>query len=809
MRELLNSNDTAIIKQGDTSEVIRLSARNDNQPVAWTEDNTAEVHVETDAGAFVKKFPAKLITDSNNVLVNSEDLADLKPGKYALELWVKLSSGKNAIWPSDQALPLTISKNADDIETAGEITTIALDDFKKEVTKEIQIQAEKAGLTDQNGRKVDLTDYAKKSDVPNIVYDADSRTLTVNGVKVDLPSDVDLSGYAKKSELPKIVYDTDTRTLTVNGAKVDLPSNVDLSDCVKTEDLKGYAKKSDIPEVPTVSLDVEKRTVTVNGQTITIPNSVDLSGYAKSADVPAVKLDGRTLTINGTKITIPDTVDLSGYYTKSEVDQKLASAQTGGKVDLSGYLTVENADETYAKKTDIPAAPDLTDYVKKEDLPKEPDLSSYETKADAENTYAKKTDIPAKPDLTDYVKREDLPAAPDLSSYETKADADKIYAKKTDIPAAPNLTDYVKRETLLDYAKKSDITDLKPGKDGESAYQIWLDRGNKGDEQAFLNSLKGATGAPGKDAVGKDGRRGSAIFTTSDYINPDVNPVTASVASLKSSDSTLKPMVGDYVIATVNDETRILEITAVNADTVQFSSDMINLQGGIGSQGLQGHSIWLVDGSISASVNIPVASLIGHTTYGTQPESNDVLISKDGDVSTIDSFSYGNTDPMTGQATITGVTPGRILGHFGSQSDEPTNATFDYDKLPKLTIVDQNKLGDYLGLDSSKSYTLDVDNFTLNDGTTDTEKFLKPGIYLLRDVANHGYNLTIKSSSNMAGTYANPVQLIVTPYTVIATAAEGSQAGWFIRTDWSHDSMDYWGIDNGWIKLAEGKKSGQ
>ena len=736
MRELLNSNDTAIIKQGDTSEVIRLSARNDNQPVAWTEDNTAEIHVETEAGAFVKKFPVKLVTDSNNVLVNSEDLAELKPGKYALELWVKLSSGKNAIWPSAQALPLAISKNADDIETAGEITTIALDDFKKEVTKEIQVQAEKAGLTDQNGRKVDLTDYAKKSDVPNIVYDADSRTLTVNGVKVDLPSDVDLSGYAKKSELPKIVYDTDTRTLTVNGAKVDLPSNVDLSDYVKTEDLKGYAEKSDIPEVPTVSLDVEKRTVTVNGQTI----------------------------------TIPDTVDLSGYYTKSEVDQKLASVQTGGKVDLSAYLTVKDADETYAKKTDIPAKPDLTDYVKKEDLPAAPDLSSYETKADADKIYAKKTDIPAEPDLTDYVKKEDLPKEPDLSSYETKADAESTYAKKTDIPAKPDLTDYVKKETLLDYAKKSDITDLKPG---------------------------------------ADGRRGSAIFTTSDYINPNANPVTSSVSSLKSSDSTLKPMAGDYVIATVNGETRILEITAVNDGTVQFSSDMIDIQGSIGSQGPQGHSIWLVNDSITPSRNVTVSSLIGYTTYGTQPESNDVLISKDGDVSTIVSFSYGNTDPMTGQPNITAVTPGQILGSFGSQSDEPTNATFDYDKLPKLTIVDQKKLGDYLGLDSSKSYTLDVDDFTLNDGSNDIKKFLKPGIYMLRDISNHGYNLTITSSSNMAGTYSTPVQLIVTPYSVLATAVEASTAGWFIRTDWSHDSMDYYGINNGWVKLAESPKSVQ
>ena len=776
MRELLNSNDTAIIKQGDTSEVIRLSARNDNQPVAWTEDNTAEIHVETEAGAFVKKFPVKLVTDSNNVLVNSEDLAELKPGKYALELWVKLSSGKNAIWPSAQALPLAISKNADDIETAGEITTIALDDFKKEVTKEIQVQAEKAGLTDQNGRKVDLTDYAKKSDVPNIVYDADSRTLTVNGVKVDLPSDVDLSGYAKKSELPKIVYDTDTRTLTVNGAKVDLPSNVDLSDYVKTEDLKGYAEKSDIPEVPTVSLDVEKRTVTVNGQTI----------------------------------TIPDTVDLSGYYTKSEVDQKLASVQTGGKVDLSAYLTVKDADETYAKKTDIPAEPDLTDYVKKEDLPKEPDLSSYETKADAENTYAKKTDIPAKPDLTDYVKKEDLPAAPDLSSYETKADADKIYAKKTDIPAEPDLTDYVKKEDL---PKEPDLSSYETKADAESTYAKKTDIPAKPDLTDYVKKETLLDYAKKSDITdlkpGADGRRGSAIFTTSDYINPNANPVTSSVSSLKSSDSTLKPMAGDYVIATVNGETRILEITAVNDGTVQFSSDMIDIQGSIGSQGPQGHSIWLVNDSITPSRNVTVSSLIGYTTYGTQPESNDVLISKDGDVSTIVSFSYGNTDPMTGQPNITAVTPGQILGSFGSQSDEPTNATFDYDKLPKLTIVDQKKLGDYLGLDSSKSYTLDVDDFTLNDGSNDIKKFLKPGIYMLRDISNHGYNLTITSSSNMAGTYSTPVQLIVTPYSVLATAVEASTAGWFIRTDWSHDSMDYYGINNGWVKLAESPKSVQ
>lgn len=38
-----------------------------------------------------------------------------------------------------------------------------------------------------------------------------------------------------------------------------------------------------------------------------------------------------------------------------------------------------------------------------------------------------------------------------------------------------------------------------PGADGLSAYQIWLDEGNEGTEQDFLESLKGPQGPPGKD----------------------------------------------------------------------------------------------------------------------------------------------------------------------------------------------------------------------------------------------------------------------------------------------------------------------
>ena len=39
-----------------------------------------------------------------------------------------------------------------------------------------------------------------------------------------------------------------------------------------------------------------------------------------------------------------------------------------------------------------------------------------------------------------------------------------------------------------------------PGPEGDSAYQVWLDAGNTGSVQDFLDSLKGADGTVGSDA---------------------------------------------------------------------------------------------------------------------------------------------------------------------------------------------------------------------------------------------------------------------------------------------------------------------
>ena len=58
-------------------------------------------------------------------------------------------------------------------------------------------------------------------------------------------------------------------------------------------------------------------------------------------------------------------------------------------------------------------------------------------------------------------------------------------------------------QEFLDSLKGTDGEPGDPGADGDSAYQLWIDEGNTGTEQEFLDSLKGTDGDPGEGTEGK------------------------------------------------------------------------------------------------------------------------------------------------------------------------------------------------------------------------------------------------------------------------------------------------------------------
>lgn len=809
-RELLNVNNTDTIKQSDDSTTIILSVRDDNEPKIFKAGDIATVHIDTDS-AHVKNIPAKLIIGSNNVNINSADLVDLPAGKYSLELWVSQQNGpKTTIYPSSGALALTIDKNADDL-TDKTLTTLTLDDLRKDLHADV---ADAVKHIKVDPASLDLSDYAKKADVPAVTLDIDKRTLTINKQTINIPDSVDLSGYAKSDQVPDVKYNAQTKTLTVNGATVEIPSTadlsdyytkdqveqqiknnkttVDLTDYVKRENLADLAKKTDVPNI---ELDTEKRTLTVNGTVINIPDSVDLSGYATKAELPKVTLNvaKRQITVGDATLDVPGNVDLSDYYTKSQVDDKLATAAAGGKVDLSGYVKTEQLND-YAKKTDVPSV--LYDSNKKQltingvnvDLPDNVDLSDYVRKEDTAD-FAKKTDIPTVPTIAlDTEKRTltvnsnviNIPDAVDLTGYVKTGDlAD--YAKKSDIPAIPDLSQY---------ALKSDIkpVDLTPYITKETADAKYA---TKADVAAVEKQ-------PGKD--GKDGKRGPVIWQTSQPLNTRGGYYSIPISTLTSDVSGTTPAVGDVIIASSDQgSSYALLISSVDNTNANFTST-IKLSGDNGSNG---HSVWAYGGS-AGNITTPVSSLLNYDG-SREPDYGDLVIGSDGSLAEITSVGSNNQ-----YGTSETITTGSVLATIKAQSENtvPTNSTFDYSKYPNMPIISQENLGNYLGLDSTKSYTLNVDDNTLNDGTNTTQKALKPAIYLLRDFQNHGYNLTIKSDQHYGLVYGNAVQLIVTPYMIFAIVIGPNSAETLCgRTQWDCDSYDYYGVSNKWFIIGQESKA--
>lgn len=457
----------------DSNEFFQLPPDNYSMEIweTWTNlDGTKDTAIYPSPSKVLQFTINENIKDKTGEIVKRFDFQEAV--ENTVKSFLKNHPGSGDVDLRDYAKKSDIQRQLEDYAKKTELPKIVLD--------------EKSRVLDINGQEltipesVDLSGYAKKGEVPQVTYDAEHRSLTVNGVAVDLPASVDLSNYYTKAEmddkLSKVatggavdltgylkVADADAKYAT----KQELP---DVSGLAKKTDLDNYAKKS---VVPVISLDTEARKLTINGTEISIPASVDLSDYATKQELPKITYDQDTksLTINGTKIELPSNVDLSGYYTKSEVDGKLAQAASGGKVDLTGYLTKTDASKTYATKAELPdmsnvatkdeipstdglaKESELQDYAKKTDIPAAPDLTPYLKSVDADKKYAAKSDIPS---LDDYAKKTDLPKEPDLSGYETKQEASDAFATKAEVPSIEGLakeSDIPK--VVLDVAKRT------------------------------------------------------------------------------------------------------------------------------------------------------------------------------------------------------------------------------------------------------------------------------------------------------------------------------------------------------------------
>ena len=148
-------------------------------------------------------------------------------------------------------------------------------------------------------------------------------------------------------------------------------------------------------------------------------------------------------------------------------------------------------------------------------------------------------------------------------------------------------------QEFLDSLEGTDGTPGEPGDDGKSAYELWLDAGNTGTEVEFLNSLKGEDGTPGEP--GDDGKSAYELWLDAGNTGTEVE--------------FLESLVGEDG-GTANDGKSAYEVWLENGNTGTEQEFLDSLVGVPGTDGKTAFELWLEDGNTGTEQEF-LASLKG------------------------------------------------------------------------------------------------------------------------------------------------------------------------------------------------------
>ena len=119
----------------------------------------------------------------------------------------------------------------------------------KAIAKAIEPLATKEELARASaGGKVDLGEYAKRTDLAPLATRADLAGYATRQQVADLPSRADLAGYATKSDVAGVARTSDLTGLATKAELTGLATKSDVAGVAHTSDLTGLATKAELAE---------------------------------------------------------------------------------------------------------------------------------------------------------------------------------------------------------------------------------------------------------------------------------------------------------------------------------------------------------------------------------------------------------------------------------------------------------------------------------------------------------------------------------------------------------------------------------
>lgn len=282
-------------------------------------------------------------TSVNDNKVRFKLPGNLEIGIYDLDITVN-----NMVFPSDRNTKIEIVEGATSFSGAG-VTETLLELAGYAKTSDLDKKVDKISGKGLSTNDYTTVDKNKVNAIPSnpkytdTTYKAGSG-LSLSGATFSVDSsiarksDIDLSEYAKKSDIPNI----------------DGLGNIDLSSYASKTDLSNKVDK-----VSGKGLSTNDYTTTDKNKVSAIPTSPKYTDTTYSAG-SGLSLTGTTFSIDSTiarKSDIPSSIDLSGYAKTSDLNNKV-DKEYGKGLSTNDYTTTDKN-----KVSAIPASPKYTDTI--------------------------------------------------------------------------------------------------------------------------------------------------------------------------------------------------------------------------------------------------------------------------------------------------------------------------------------------------------------------------------------------------------------------------------------------------------------
>ena len=358
----------------------------------------------------------------------------------------------------------------------------------KKINETLETYAKKSELPDISGLET-KADHEADVDKLNKALDnkADKTALADYALKKDVPAAPDLTAYAKTADLA--AYETSANhKADIDKLNKALEAKADVSAIPALPDMSQYALKTDLKNVDLTGYLTKDDADRLLGEKA---NESELADYAKKTDLPPVP----NLTVYAKVTDVAKALN-----NKADKDELREYAKTADveKVNTTATNAIKAA--SFAMRNSQSAVRGIQ-VDKGPALPKDQGgfvnlplgLSTYLKKADADNEYAKKTDIPAIPDTSNFVTNDAL--TDKLQNYNggylTNWDAAQKYETAAQVQdlidgQLGNINEeYAPRALLNDYTKTTDLPKYLSDNYG-LANQF-------GDVHPLINSIRGLT----------------------------------------------------------------------------------------------------------------------------------------------------------------------------------------------------------------------------------------------------------------------------------------------------------------------------